>query len=57
MESMESQANETALVDDLLTADKNRKRREKRIRRARAAIVALKRCGYLEDDEEMRTWS
>lgn len=53
MESMESQANETALVDDLLTADKDRKRREKRIQRARAAIVALKRCGYLEDDEEM----
>jgi hypothetical protein len=47
---------EVALVDHLLTAEREKrlKRRDKRIQRARAAIVALRRCGYLYPDEEMR---
>jgi len=55
---MESQANEVALAADLLasTAKRQGEAELKRIQRARAAIVALKRCGYLKDDEEMRTW-
>ena len=44
MESV--QVDEAALVDDLLTATKKQKRA---IQRARRAIVALKRCGYLEE--------
>lgn len=57
MESMESQANEVALAADLLasTAKRQGEAELKRIQRARAAIVALKRCGYLNADEEMRT--
>lgn len=61
MESQSQHADEAALVDSLLTAEREKektlKRRDKRIRRARAAIVALKRCGYLGADEETRTWS
>lgn len=59
---MESQyVNDTMLADDLLQAEKRkeraRRKRELKLQRYRGKIVALKRCGYLDAEEETRTWS
>ncbi len=56
---LESQhVNDTMLADDLLQAEKRKDRkRALKLRRYRMKIAALRRCGYLNTDEETRTWT